>query len=109
MPDAAERKKLQMQVEIASEDAFLAELNSGAATLKMEPCYSDYKGVCYNMDGEPVPAPSDLAKWETDELLPLRAHRAHSMPCHAVPCHVPCHRHDDIAVATVGALLHARR
>ena len=91
--DAAERKKEQMKVEDASEAAFLADLNAGAKTLKKEPCYSDYKGVCYNMDGEPVATPADLAKWETDELLPLRACRARAMPCHtassrATPRHV---------------------
>ena len=36
------------------------------------PVYLDYQGVCYSYDGEHVPTPKDLDKWQTDELLPLR-------------------------------------
>jgi len=72
--DPNERKKEQMKVEDAAEDAFLAELAdaSQAATIAAVPVYVDFAGSCYNHAGEPVPTPADLTPWETDELLPLR-------------------------------------
>lgn len=51
-PDADERKKEQVKVEDASEDAFLKDLNAGGKALKTIPSYSDYNGVVYNHDGE---------------------------------------------------------
>ena len=74
--EAEARRKQQMAVEIAAEDAFLAELTratpEAAASLKAMPVYVDYAGAVYNFDGEVVPVPSDLPQWQTDELLPLR-------------------------------------
>jgi len=74
-PDADKRKKLQMAVEIAAEEAWLAKYNGGAdalAALAKQPAYSDYEGKLYNYDGVVVSAPANLKAWETDELLPLR-------------------------------------
>lgn len=74
-PDADARKKAQIASENASEDAFLAALGGSAAQkaqLAKQPSYMDYKGTVYNHDGEVVPKPKDMSKWETDELLPLR-------------------------------------
>jgi len=74
-PDTDARKKAQIASENASEDAFLAALGGSAAQkaqLAKQPSYMDYKGTVYNHDGEVVPKPKDMSKWETDELLPLR-------------------------------------
>jgi len=74
--DAAARKKEQLNVENAAEEAFLAELNNPSAKAKAEfaasPVYMDHAGLYYNHDGVEVGAPSDPSKWQTDELLPLR-------------------------------------
>jgi len=74
--DVVTRKKAQIALENASEDAFLAELNSKAKadkdSLAKAASYQDHKGTCYNYDGDVVPTPKDLEKWLTDELLPLR-------------------------------------
>ena len=70
--DADARKKEQMRVEIAAEEAFLKELASSAPQLKTMPMYVDHAGKVYNYDGEAVAKPADLSKWQTDELLPLR-------------------------------------
>jgi chorismate synthase len=74
-PDAAQRKKKQMALEIASEEAFLAQYNGGPealAALAAVPSYADHEGKLYNHAGVEVVAPINLAAWQTDELLPLR-------------------------------------
>ena len=74
-PDAEKRKKAQMSIEMEAEAGFLADYNGGAASLKAlaaKPSYSDHAGTVYNFDGVVVSSPADLAKWQTDELLPLR-------------------------------------
>jgi len=74
-PDKGKRNKRQVEIELASEEAFLAKYNGGDASraaLAKQPSYADFKGKVYNFDGEEVAAPKDLAAWQTDELLPLR-------------------------------------
>ena len=66
------RKKAQMAIEIAAEERFLADLAKKGAAFEAMPCYMDHAGTVYNHDGQVLKAPKDLAKWETDELLPLR-------------------------------------
>ena len=74
-PDAEKRKKAQIAIEIAAEEAFLKLLGGSAAqqaALAKVPSYADHAGQLYNHLGECVSTPSDLQAWETDELLPLR-------------------------------------
>lgn len=76
--DTDARKKAQMAIEIKAEEEFLAELSAAKAggqaaeTLKALPAYEDHAGRVYNSAGEALKVPSDLEKWRTDELLPLR-------------------------------------
>ena len=74
--DAAARSKAQNALELAAEDHFLADLKATSKkdkdALATMPCYQDHNKVCYNFDGKVVPTPADIAKWQTDELLPLR-------------------------------------
>merc|ERR1719198_2533840 len=73
MADPVERKKAQIELELAAEDRWLADKAKGGKAFTSMACYHDHKGVIYNYDGKPIPAPKDLdAKWLTDELLPLR-------------------------------------
>ena len=72
VPDKDARNKKRIEVETAAEESFLADLRSGSAGLKAAPTYEDMAGKFYTIEGKEVAEPADVAKWRTDELLPLR-------------------------------------
>jgi len=73
-PDAAKRRKMQAEIEVKAEDAFLKEMAQPAALKK--PAYKDTAGQVYNLNGEVLNFQGDLGPWTTDELYPMRCPHA---------------------------------